>query len=273
MSAACRSTDRSSRSGSRTIVVVVALVALSSTAVVGGLACGKPLTIADDDSPPILPDAADFPEGSVVLRDGAVLLPDGALVDGAAADSGVADAADDVTLDQFVPQGCPGPAACPRVMFVSSDAVGYTFAEPVAAAMHCNVLAAASPLAAVKGRQFEGWTSTTSSSAASRLVHGTMAYRDVTGVVIASNWLDLTDGDLTKSLFHDEKGGTTFGGAHVWTGTDRSGNAFGSNCSEWQSAAGSATRGVVGATDSKWTAFLNNDEDCGGSAHLYCIEK
>jgi hypothetical protein len=259
------------------------ILALASLASLGVIACGNLLGLdpdpAPDGKPPVaLPDAADFPEGSVVLVDGAVQLPDGAVVDGAPGDSAtLTDAADAADAgDQYVPPGCPGIAACPRYVFVTSDTVTFDLAEPAAAAAHCNVLAAASGIAKVSSRMFEAWVSTTGSPASLRLVHGTMAYRDVLDMVIANNWTDLTDGLLKRSVFINEKGAAIAASLPVWTGTGADGMLLLPNCGDWLDSAptAKATRGVVGATDVNWSAYVGFELTCPNTfARLYCIEK
>lgn len=252
------------------------ILGLLSLAVLGVIACGTVLDIDGDSAavppggPGTLPDAADFPEGSVVLLDGAVALPDGAVVDGAAADSATsADAA-----DQFVPPVCPGIAACPRYVFVTSDTVTFTVAEPTAAAAHCNALAAASGNAKVSSRKFEGWVSTTNSPVDTRLVHGTMPYKDVLDLVIASNWTDLTKGSLSRTPFINEKGVGVGASLPVWTGTGADGKLLAPNCGEWADSALTATRGVVGGGGAHWSAFVGSELLCDLTiARLYCIEK
>lgn len=255
------------------------VLGLASLAALGVIACGNLLGLdpdpAPDGKPPIaLPDAADFPEGSVVFLDGAVQLPDGAVVDGAAADSATpTDAAD--AGDQYVPPGCPGIAACPRYVFVTSAPVTFDLATPTEAAAKCNALAKASSNPTVSSRTFEAWVSTTSSPADGRLVHGTMPYKDVGEGMIAFNWTDLTDGTLLRSTFVDERGTPLTGGLPVWTGTGANGKLLEPNCGNWlNSAPGEkATRGSVGATDGKWSAFAGSELLCADTfARLICIE-
>lgn len=257
------------------------ILGLASLAALSVVACGNLLGLdpdpAPDGKPPIaLPDAADFPEGSVVLVDGAVQLPDGAVVDGAPGDSATPpDAAADAA-DQYVPPGCPGIAACPRYVFVTSDTVTFDLAAPAAAAAHCNVLAAASGNAKVSSRMFEAWVSTTGSPAGARLVHGTMPYKDLLDFPIANNWTDLTDGLLTRSVFINEKGAAIGASLPVWTGTGADGMLLVPNCGDWLDSAPTAraTRGVVGATGVNWSAYVGFELTCENTiARLYCIEK
>jgi hypothetical protein len=255
------------------------LLGIVSLMALGGMACGTLLAVDPDPVPvdPRLPngapDAADFPEGSVVLVDGAVILPDGAVVDGAVVDGATADAADGATPDQFVPPACPGAVACQRYVFVTSDLVAATVAEPATGAAHCDALAAASSTAKIKARHFEAWTSTTASPVTVRLVHGSLAYVDVLDMVLATSWADLTDGSLARTPFIDENGTAVAAASGVWTGTSASGTSLGPNCSEWTLLSGGATHGVVGGSMANWSAFSGVDLGCGTLAHLYCVEK
>ncbi len=250
------------------------LLGLLAASLLGALACGTLLSVAPDEPPPsALPDAADFPEGSVVLSDGAVVLPDGAVVDGATFDATpIGDSAvADVPLP---PPTCPGAVACERYIFVTSQVLPYASAAPASAAAVCTAAALASSNAKIKNRQFEGWTSTTDSPVTLRLVHGSLPYKDVLDMVIATNWADLTKGTLSRTPFIDENGVGVGGGSSVWTATLPIGNFLGPNCSDWVKPVGDATRGSVGGGGGNWSAFVGNELDCNtGSAHLYCIEK
>lgn len=263
------------RRASASVAVWMAVGSLGLLAAVA--ACGTFLDLGDpytpgpdtnDDGSTVLPerlDAADFPEGSTILDDGGVQLPDGAVVDGTAADSADATPTD----DQLVPPGCPGVAACDRVVFVSSQVV--KMSDVAIAAETCTTLAANATLLSVKGRKFDAWVSTSVSSAESRLVHGTRPYKTSTGKVIANNWNDLTDGVLANALFHNENGGGTGGGARVWTATSPAGAYAPPGCTDWTLQTDMAIKGSVGGVNGNWSDF--GAAPCISSAYLYCIEK
>jgi hypothetical protein len=69
----------------------------------------------------------------------------------------------------------------------------------------------------------------------------------------------------------DQRGASQLA-ALVWTGTNATGAASGSDCVSWSSGTGnSATVGSGDALTEAWTQ--SQIIDCGGSAHLYCFEQ
>jgi hypothetical protein len=201
-------------------------------------------------------------EGSVPDLDGA-LLP---------LDDAAPDPLEDASVDHYVP-GCPGPASCERVVFVTSAAV--KFAQLATADDVCTAAAAAAGAhPRIANRVFQAWTSTAAKPVDMRFIHGTGGYVRPVGVnrVIAASWTDLTDGTV-NAIFHDETGKGVAAAVKVWTGTAPSGLLKTPNCGDWAEPLGTATTGVVAGAAGNWTAFTAVPCNATEDAHLYCFEK
>ncbi len=125
-------------------------------------------------------------------------------------------------------------------------------------------------------QSFKAWLSDDVESPADRFFQSSGRYvLGSSGVVVAENWADLTDGTLQNGIDRT-LGGTLKAGDPVWTATQPSGKSWGGgeNCENWSSSSPDLTtrRGSAGASDSWWT----NDESptsCASSGLLYCIEQ
>src|SRR6185295_4806701 len=125
-------------------------------------------------------------------------------------------------------------------VFISSAIYNGNLGGLAGADQKCQQLAAAAGMGI--NRKFMAWLSTSTVSAASRLYHAPDPYVLVSegGEVVASNWADLTDGTLQRSIQRDELGRRAGpdSGASVWTGTSRTGATYLSFCGEWMLFAG-----------------------------------
>jgi putative metal-binding protein len=145
------------------------------------------------------------------------------------------EACDDVDTDC---DGAPDPAACPKIVFVTSELHQGNLGGFAGADAICQSLADSAGLQGV----FKAWLSG-SVSAAQRLVHHQGPYQLVDASVVASSWNDLVDGTITHAINQTETGGPPPAGTSecgpwaVWTNTDDSGNTFDAACScaEWTS--------------------------------------
>jgi hypothetical protein len=141
------------------------------------------------------------------------------------------------------------------------------------------VVSSSSRIPDMQKRTFRAWLSSSAASASTRLVHGTgknilpRAPDDGTAVlVVANDWTALVRATLRHAFDRDEKGESLVGSARVWTGTDSSGLATGTDCDGWRSL----DRGFEGrtgqsdGTDAIWTD--NASSARAQQAHLYCVE-
>jgi len=123
---------------------------------------------------------------------------------------------------------------------------------------------------------------------ATTFTHSTTPYVRVDGVVVATDWADLTDGTLDATINIDEFGVAhlpTFDDlAYTYTATNPDGTAvvidagrlgiYIPDCSDWtdNSVASTAGIGHILSTDLNWT-ISGADADCSPNLHLYCFEQ
>jgi hypothetical protein len=229
-------------------VAAATLVAIPSCAGVLGLD-----EVAEIDDPRI---DARAPDAERPREDAATIARDG--------DVGT-DAADGA-----VP--CTG-ASCERYVFVTSAPTTGALDGVVGADARCQQFADASSIAAVRGRRFAAWISTTNNPVGDRLVHGTAPYKRVDGVVVATSWATFASASHLATMNLDESG-RNVGDSNVWTATMPDGTtAVTGDCDLWST--GTTSQGAVGltlATDGRWTK-TTFAIGCEQRAHLYCVER
>ena len=101
-------------------------------------------------------------------------------------------------------------------------------------------------------------------------------YGLLNGVLIADNWVDLTDGTIMSPININETGGEVSYVSGVITGTNESGGFKWDDCSGWTSAFGTIgfTWGTTGANDTTWTDMDSLLPTCNiGPTRLYCFEQ
>lgn len=160
-------------------------------------------------------------------------------------------------------------AAC-RLVFVTAAKVTGSLSGAAGADVVCNNEAQKNPTLA--SRTFKAWISEAASSAESRLSHAAMSYRRLDGVLVASDWNDLVDGNLAAPINVDQFGSVLI--ADVWTGTNTAGQPTAVTCNNWRAfpdgGFSTGTAGRTERTDGGWT--MGKTYPCGTSARLYCIE-
>lgn len=125
------------------------------------------------------------------------------------------------------------------------------------------------------GGTWKAWLSDNTTSAANRLTHANIPYKGLNGVTIASNWADLTDGNLQNPILMNEV--RSYNGNYVWTGTKHDGtiiNPGSSKCLNWTSSTDFSGPGAVGQsgyTDFHWS--WNSSYSCSRNFSLYCFEQ
>jgi hypothetical protein len=210
-------------------------------------ACGA-LIGAEDDSPP---------------DDGATPS-----VDAAAVESSAPDAAVDAARDG----GCGSDLACDRYVFVTAASMAPTFGSLEGADGVC--LAAAAPVPKLATRAFRAWLSDSVTDAKSRFRLGTGAYKRTDETIVANNFADLVDGQISMPIDHDQNGDLiTTSAPQVWTGTHPNGTTTFANCKGWTLAL-NGLQGTIGdltQINGSWSE-TGQPGDCAGVAHLFCIE-
>jgi len=181
------------------------------------------------------------------LSDGATPAGDGggeAAASAPDADAAPSDASDagadggpdgDAGVDAALTSGCQGAVGCARVVFVTRAAFAVSdFGGLAGADALCNAAAnGPDAIARVRNRPFRAWLSTSSTSAAARLVHGTMPYTRPGGSKAASNWSQLVSGTLSLNLDVDETGTDLPAADIAWTGTTPDGSSDDMLCTDW----------------------------------------
>lgn len=121
---------------------------------------------------------------------------------------------------------------------------------------------------------FFAWLSSSSADAPlNRFVQSSSPYVLVSGAIIAKNWDDLVDGDLSRPISLDETGEPVSG--FVWTNVTVKGSYAGRlHCDGWtsQSDADSGLPGESNSDESEWTEY-GKDLNCVDQHHLYCFEQ
>ena len=90
------------------------------------------------------------------------------------------------------------------------------------------------------------------------------------GVRVADDWEDLTDGTINNPVVVDERGDQPTSVPVVWAGTDSSGTAAAATCKRWSSGSEAANGldGVFDAVGGGWTA--SRVSPCNQLGRLYC---
>ena len=128
---------------------------------------------------------------------------------------------------------------------------------------------------------FKAWLSDDTDTAARRLVHTDLPYMTVGGGLVATSWIDLTDGYLVTSINTDEfgsvVGSSVTGDTLVWTGTNITGESTlttGQVCENWTVSSGSSY-GHGGKFDvtfyRSWTQSFG--ATCTHLCRLYCVQQ
>lgn len=125
------------------------------------------------------------------------------------------------------------------------------------------------------GGTWKAWLSDSKTSASSRLTHANVPYKRLDGVMVANNWVDLTDGGLQATINVTEFGVKTLD-AGAWTNTlpngERKYTQTSKTCYDWTTRFDfTGSQGYDFNTNSGWTD--SNTLACGYSDSLYCFEQ
>lgn len=154
-------------------------------------------------------------------------------------------------------------------MFLTSTASTGDIGGLAGADQICEARATAGNLG---GGPWVAWLSTSTIGAVDRLAPGAGPFvHAVSGVTIAHNVEDLTDGTICNPIRWDEFGGSWVG--YAWTGSFADGTVSGYTCDDWNEESHSeyGTWGFVHETDQSWTH--HDYTNCAfGVMQLYCFE-
>jgi len=173
----------------------------------------------------------------------------------------------------------PTPTPLPKKIFVTSQQYNGNLGGLTGADAKCQTLAGAVTL----GGTWKAWLSTDLTSAGSRISHHNGRYELVSGILIANNWIDLTDGTLVNAINANESGGIVSNDGNpcgttqqAWTNTKSSGDSYYTNfpsfriCNNWTGGT-KGTIGKINSLDSNWTGSC--ELSCSSLARLYCFEQ
>lgn len=175
----------------------------------------------------------------------------------------------DVSISAIEPVGCD---TCPKTVFVTRAKFDGNLGTIAGADRECQNAARS---ASLPGR-YLAWLADDTDTPAKRFSASAGPYQGVDGVVIANDWLDLTDGTLLARIRLDEFGDAIPDADNVWTNVSQDGglDPDTQHCSNWNSIVGQGNVGQNSATDHRWT--VEGSEPCSGSGnrtHLYCFQQ
>jgi cysteine-rich repeat protein len=100
------------------------------------------------------------------------------------------------------------------------------------------------------------------------------AYKLVDGTLVATDWADLTDGEITSPIILDETGASV-PNESVWSNTTALGERKGDNhCQSWSTVSG-MSRGFLGLSSessSQWSDLDDFGNTCNSQYRLYCVQ-
>jgi len=168
--------------------------------------------------------------------------------------------------------GCNNLCHPDRLVFVTAQAWGGSEIAGIGPAIgKCHI--AAKNAGHPRPDAFYAWISDGKESASDWLSHSEGRYVLSTGVVIAENWDDLTDGELAHPIDRGIDGELLQ--VPVWTATAPDGSAYpDGHCDGWLET--STDPAIYGASDEAgpgWTHYEGVGVlTCSHTAHLYCFE-
>ena len=161
-----------------------------------------------------------------------------------------------------------------KLVFATSETYSGDLAGLAGADKKCNSLATAAGLA--NAGAFLAWMSDGADGPSARMTHSTGRYLLVDGTLLATNWTDLTDGDLAAPIDRDEHGAPIdMLQGFAWTGATAQGTPTDPTklCALWTDGTkfSNGRRGSLAATDFTWSSA--GDWSCALPARLICVEQ
>jgi len=162
----------------------------------------------------------------------------------------------------------------PKRIFLSSQQYdGDDLGSATGGDAACQALADAQSL----GGTWMAWLSDSGTSPDARFAANSDGYILLDGTLVASDYVDLTDGALAALINMNELGATVTNATKLrtWTATTIDGTFLGGSCSDWTSTSGVGRHGTATdealGTPSWWTNRGQNL--CTNSYSLYCFEQ
>jgi hypothetical protein len=188
----------------------------------------------------------------------------------------------DVCCNGVCCDGCCGAdGACgPCLVFVTS---GFYRIDQFGGLDNADAICQGSAEDAGLPGSYRAWLSSKrEGSPATRFRRSAKPYTRVDGVIVASDWDDLTDGTLTNPILLTEQGGQNIGfGERVWTATGTDGEYYEDpvlgehDCHSWQDATGFwAYVGSATVTNATWTQQSGDPVwGCLSFGALFCFQQ
>jgi hypothetical protein len=177
--------------------------------------------------------------------------------------------------EDLPPSSTPTPSPTPtsqcgggKCVFVTSSDYAPDFGGAANADGICQTHASGAGLSGT----YRAWVSGGGSSPSTRFTQAGVPYVLPDGTVVASNWSQLTSGNLTNPINRNEFNSAS--GNRTWTGTLADGTESGVDCAGWTTTDVDSvgTSGSVGSTDTYWTAGPGYSH-CGLAHKLYCFQQ
>lgn len=126
-------------------------------------------------------------------------------------------------------------------------------------------------VAAYLSGTYKAWISDSTHDPVYSFTHNKGNYILTNGLVVATDWYDLTDGTLQHAI--NVTPGGQYKTTQVWTGTHPYGfqNPELADCDDWRSTDSYGVNGSSDQIDERWTAQYSNP--CNGGRSLYCFEQ
>jgi hypothetical protein len=172
---------------------------------------------------------------------------------------------------------------CEKVVFVTSQLYAGNLGGLTGADAICQSHANAAGLPG----SYMAWLSDATGSPTTRFTPSNAPYRRIDGIIVATNWTDLLDGNLNAPIVVTELGGLALMNPNhgcasttpaVWSNTTTNGTQVGGglSCNNW--TASSVFQSAWGRADqasSLWTSWCTggNNDACGWASSLYCFQQ
>lgn len=155
-------------------------------------------------------------------------------------------------------------------MFVTSTTLTGNFGGVLLADEVCR---AAAGFAELEG-DYLAWLADGLLHPATRFTASDAAYALVDGTVVASGFVDLSDGTLDHAINLDEFGVPVVQNQRVWTGTTAGGFSSANHCKQWKNCDNllscTAQVGNAWQTTSEWSEGFGL---CNNKLPIYCVEQ
>lgn len=122
---------------------------------------------------------------------------------------------------------------------------------------------------------YRAWLSDSTGSPSTRFTHSTIPWvmpsGSSSGIILADDWADLTDGSIDARLVQTEAGATVSNNIPFTNTTPAGVEWNGADCSDWTSTSGNGSYGNTGGLDGTWTQSGSGGA-CNVLHRYYCFQ-